>query len=306
MQARPRKADAEEDKRLRSAAQREATNELKTHMQDSTAGHQLYPGPLFPPSRFVWNGTGYTDVVLEKLELTEEESKLVETLTDLREEGKETDYVNVPQRQQRAKNRPSSLQVGHYVVCRGDGGRPDKQEKHSTFPWYIGEVFNIDSDENGGQKISVCEYGTGANNVESLGGQINPSKIRWEARFQGTELVNIPRTRKQTLKTRDEYYPSFHSKARKPNVYKPVTCQLDIDSIIDWDTKDGIFFPLKNDAQTKRRSRGLKLRSWVVQAIDKNHRVPWNSTIGPTNTKRPQQRTSQTDQTTHQKKKQKS
>ena len=150
----------------------------------------------------------------------------------------------VPQRQQRGRNRPSSIQVGHYVVCRGDVGQPDK----TTYPWYIGEVFDIDSDQKGGQRISVCEYGTGANNVDHLGGQINPSKIRWQARFKGTEPVKLARSRKTTLRTRDEYYPSFHSKARKPTVYKPVTCQLDMDSIIDWDTKEGIFFSLKNDA----------------------------------------------------------
>jgi hypothetical protein len=293
MQARSRKTDAEEDKKLKSASQRAATSDLKTHMQDSKAGHKLYPGPLFPPSRFVWYGTGYTDEVLETLEFTEAESKLVETLVSLREEGKETHYVNVPKRQQRGRNRPSEIQVGHYVVCRGDGGQPDKQEKITTYPWYIGEVFDIDTDQKSEPRISVCEYGTGAKKVDHLGGQIDPSKIRWEARFQGTEPVKIARSRKTILQTRDEYYPSHQSKSQKPSVYKAVTCQLDMDSIIDWDTKEGMFWPLKNNAQTARRSKGLKLRGWVAQEVSKNYRVPWNSTTGPTNKKRTQSQTPQ-------------
>jgi hypothetical protein len=273
MQTRPRKNDATEDKALKRSIHTATTNELQAHMQDSSANHEMYPGTLFPPRRFVWHESGYTDNFIEKVVLTEEEQTLVQTLADLRQEGKEEHYVNVPERQQRAKSRPVSIEVGHYVVCRGDCD--------SSFPWYIGEVIKVD-----GQKITICEYDTGAVKP-TLNGKIDPCKIRWEARFQGTELIADGRSRTQTVSTtRDEYYPSFHTKPNKPNLYKAVTCEVDIDSIVDWDTQKNMFFAVSTD-KVRRRSRGLLLKRWVVQEINRNFRVPWNSTDGPTNGKRP-------------------
>lgn len=273
MKTRPRKNDVEEDKALKRSIHTATTNELQAHMQDSSANHDLYPGSNFPPPRFVWHVSGYTDVVVESLDLSEDETKLVQTLSDMRQEGKEEHYVDVPDRQRRAKTRPASIEVGHHVVCRGDD--------NSAFPWYIGEVIKVE-----GRTITICEYGTGAIKP-TLGGKINPSKIRWEARFQGTELVPDGRSRTQTVsKTRDEYYPSFQTKAKKPTVYTPVTCEVHIDSIVDWDTKTNMFYAVTTDA-VKRRSKGLLLKPWVVQEINRNYRVPWDSKNGPTNGKRP-------------------
>ena len=273
MQTRPRKNDATKDKVLKRSIHTATTNELQAHMQDSSANHKLYPGTLFPPLRFVWHTSGYTDNFQEKVVLSEVEKQLVQKLSDMRQEGKEEHYVNVPERQRRAKTRPTSVEVGHHVVCRGD--------ENSPFPWYIGEVIKVE-----GRKITICEYGTGAIKP-ILGGKIDPSRIRWEARFQGTELIPDGRSRTQTVSTtRDEYYPSFHTRANKPTLYKPVTCDVDIDSIVDWDTQKNMFFAVSRDT-VKRRSKGLLLKRWVVQEIDRNYRVPWDSTNGPTNGKRP-------------------
>ena len=101
---------------------------------------------LFPPTVYTWNAEtkAYEDLVEEKLELLQEEQKLVDDLGKLRQDAKETHFVGVSglsKRSDSSKNpRPAKLEVGHVVVVRSEDSAPCS----SYLPFYVGEVLGFE------------------------------------------------------------------------------------------------------------------------------------------------------------------
>jgi hypothetical protein len=58
---------------------------------------------------------------------------------------------------------------------------------------------------------------------------------------------------------------------------KPLYQRVNIDAVIDWDTKDRMFVPLTG----KTNMKGHLLKKWVVQEVSANLRVQWNMRSGP-------------------------
>ena len=280
MQARSSKNDAPDEKKRKDAAQRLATKSIKDHLQEaSSLGlHSKYTDAEFPPTRFIWDDSRlrYTDAVLESLQLSNEDLAVAATITALREEGEEAHYVSVSKMQQRGRGRnarPVTIQVGHFVLCRGT---PEDE-----FPWYVGEVKEVKSTP--GQEpqaddttIVIFEYGTGTKNPKTLGGKIDPSKVRWQARFQGQESRRTSNG-DYVDSTRDEYHHSPTCQPSKPSLYAPVTLEVPMEVVVDWDVSEKMFTKAS-------QARGRLLQKWAVLEVDQNVRVPWSLQLGPTTT----------------------
>lgn len=94
--------NAKDDKDSRIAKRRlydQATKSLLAHLRDDTGCHNVYDANyLFPPRRFVWSteNKAYVEGDDEKVNLTDVEIGFVEELSNMRQEGLETHFVNVP------------------------------------------------------------------------------------------------------------------------------------------------------------------------------------------------------------------
>ena len=232
MDSRPSKKDAADEKKRKDATQRLATKNIREHLQDPASVHSKYWEAKFPPTRFVWDDDSlcYKDVVIDSLQLSNEDLNLAASIAALREDGIESHYVSVSRKQQRGKGRnarPEAIEVGHFVLCRGN--------HEDDYPWYVGEVKEVKSGptavnaqqekQDDTTSIVIFEYGTGATNPKQLGGKIDPSRVRWESRFQGTESR---RTASGPIlcNTRDEYHKSPTCQPSKPSKYAPVTLEV--------------------------------------------------------------------------------
>ena len=271
--------DAPDLKAQKRRANDEATAALRKHLMDDDSSeiHGKYPQKYaFPPTRFRWTTNGYEDFVLSRFRLNEDEAKLVEAIKAVEVEGYELHHVgNVGKRPPKSKAkrtwqlnarsgkksgrkvRPDEISIGHIVVVR-DG---------ELFPWYVGEVVDAGEDN----AILICEYGTNRQLTElkQVGNTIDPGNIRWAARFNGTEVKNGKEL------NRDEYHLNSASAPSIAALYKPHIRAIDLDAVIEYDAPEVIF-------KTSRKvGCGRYVRKWVVDVIDSNPRVRWNSTVGP-------------------------
>ena len=139
------KNDPPDVAREKGRNQREADKRMLHHLQEHV--HERYPvHDLFPPSVYTWNAEkkAYEDNVEEKLQLLENEQKLVSALCDLRQDSKETHFVGVSglsQRSDSSKNpRPLKMEPGHIVIVRSEDSSPCS----SYLPFYVGEVLGFE------------------------------------------------------------------------------------------------------------------------------------------------------------------
>jgi hypothetical protein len=272
--------DAPDLKAEKRRANDEATAALRKHLMDDDSSeiHGKYPQRYaFPPTRFRWTTNGYEDIVLSTFRLDEDEAKLVEAIKAVEVEGYELHHVgNVGKRPPKSKPkrtwqlnarsgkksgqkvRPDKISIGHIVVVR-DG---------EFFPWYVGEVVEVGEHNS----ILICEYGTNRQleGLKQLGSTIDPVHIRWAARFNGTEMKNGKEL------NRDEYHFDSASTPSISALYKPHVRAIDLDAIIEYDAPEVIFM------KGRKEGCGRCVRKWVVDVIDSNPRVRWNSTVGPT------------------------
>ena len=172
---------------------RQLDKELVQHFRQEGSGHPEYTeSELFPSNgRFIWDSSAkaYADTTEDVIDLSSDQIEFVDNLNSMSAEtGVERHFVGTTGISQR-KNRPPNIQVGHFVVCRG--------HEDDYYPWYIGEVIDILSDGDKDQ-IKILEFGTGSK-VHVLGHKIDPTKVRWQARFSGEEWIGSGINRRQVL-----------------------------------------------------------------------------------------------------------
>ena len=268
--------DAQAISEKRSKKKR-ADDALQNHLTDTSCFHAMYPATfLFPPSRFVWGADGYTDTAFDGLIFNDEEKGVQEDLIAEKEGGIETHFVGTRStdnrwRRSRKNMPPENIEVGHIVVCKSqDGAELDGR----PLPWYVAEVLETKlRDSDGKDMLKVCEYGTSASgkNVPLLGNAVNPSMIHWQATFRGEETL------RGNLVERDEYRPtakSTHANRTSVN-YVPVCSSVAVASVIWWNEPEKMF------RKQEKTRKGRVLFGAVITEICTNHRVLWNSDVGP-------------------------
>ena len=245
---------------------------FREHLSDESFVHTIYPSDFqFPPSRFVWGADGYTDTAIAGLTFDEDEQKLQDELTAEQADGIENHFVGVVAPALRGGTQPMDIEVGHLVVCKAKAGA---ELGGWPLPWFLAEVMETKvSNDEGLDMLKVCEYGTSATgkHIPTLGDAVDPARVRWQAIFRGTELVN------GEFKERDEYRPTATSKhpTQTSKHYLPVCALVEAETVIWWNGTDKML-----RAQEKRRT-GRTLRKSVVVEVSANHRVPWNMQSGP-------------------------
>ena len=267
------RTDSDETKSMKSKLVRAADKELLRHLQDSESSeHRDYSRTvLFPPARFRWSNGVYEDLQKDIVELDDDGAKLVNTLTQQRQE-QETHFVDMTKKSlsnrslESTHSRPQKLEKGHIVVVRSD--KPE-------IPFYVGEVvspprFDNDCDSDklhsfddcGDGEIEICEYGC-ENVLEELQ-RTDISNIKWRATFRGTEK------KQGRMITHDEFRLQYDSKP-STKAMKPLVRTIFLSCIAEFDTPDRMLTRPSN----KRTTAYRRLQDWVKTVLHHNPRVSW-------------------------------
>ena len=270
------KRDSKEVAAAKDKISKQARKEMFMHMREPNIDHQNYPAEhLFPPTRYTWKDGKYTDQSMDNVQIAPEDLQFVNHLIEYREENVENHYVNMTEMQRRGPQstnaRPPKVMPGHLVVLKGN---PD-----DSYPWYIGEVVEDQNDDKHPGFVTFHEYGSAKTieKLDKLGKAIDPSKVRWSAIYRGEEYARKRGQRGEQLLTRDQYRNDTTNRHGLSAAMKPLYQRVNIDAVIDWDTKDRMFVPLTG----KTNMKGHLLKKWVVQEVSANLRVQWNMRSGP-------------------------
>jgi hypothetical protein len=255
-----------------------AEEAMLAHLNDLTVlGHEVFDRTkLFPPTTWVWENGGYKDRIGQNVnERTQEEKDFVEVMKEQRSDFTENHFVGVVPRKRRdaggLHGRPEKILIGHIVVVRNT--------KKEDLPWYLGEV--VKESEEGSSTFTICEYGSACQKK-----QTDPTKIKWAARFQGTDLIYVgeksrrKKGGKQVLVTRDEFHLDAKGKPSNAKM-KPLLKEITDMHVVEWDTQENVFHTVrvvKHTTQSKNRKRGVTgrtVKKWVYGMVAMNPRMQW-------------------------------